>query len=82
MGVPSRHHGCFNTKSWSNLDDFQVPPILGNLHLTTKGMYKDGDSKKKHADFTIEPPLPPVRSVVISAGTLAEGRMMGHWGSI
>ena len=29
MGDPRRHHGCFNTKSWSNdLDDLGVPPWL------------------------------------------------------
>ena len=34
-GTPSRHHACFNTRSWSNdLDDLGLPPWLdGHLYL-------------------------------------------------
>ena len=35
-GVPSRHHGCFNTKSWSSMTwmIFGYPHDFGHLHMS------------------------------------------------
>ena len=35
-GIPSRHHGCFNTKSWSSMTwmIFGYPHDIGHLHMS------------------------------------------------
>ena len=56
----SSHHGCFNTKSWSNessdLDDLGVTPILGNVHIPIlpSNISNMVTLLSKHVDFTME----------------------------